>query len=116
MLGYGKIRNMKNNFTIFISATLIAIALVVAAKIMRPQIHREVQKEVVTKERETYRFQFIKSDMYKQFTVFDRKTGIVYQYGKSNENEVSLAIDLPNAGMSFKPFSDFNRTSIHSDD
>ena len=100
---------MKSNFVIFVSAVLIAVALVMAANIMRPQ----VQKGNIKRERDSYRFQFIKSEMYKQFTVFDRKTGIVYQYGKSNDDEVSLAIDLPNAGMSFKPFSSFNRTSIH---
>ena len=98
---------MNNSITVVISAILIAIALVVAANIMRPQVQKEIQKEVVVKERETYRFQFIKSDAYKQFTVFDRKTGIVYQYGLSADgvDTLSLAVDLPNAEKSFKPFS-----------
>lgn len=98
---------MKSNIVILMAAVLIAIALVVSANILRPQ----VQKEIVVQERESFRFQFIQSELYKQFTVFDRKTGIVYQYGLSNDGEdtVSLAVDLPNAEKSFKPFSNLRR-------
>jgi len=98
---------MKSDIVILTAAVLIAIALVVSANILRPQ----VQKEIVVQERESFRFQFIQSELYKQFTVFDRKTGIVYQYGLSNDGEdtVSLAVDLPNAEKSFKPFSNLRR-------
>lgn len=102
---------MKSSVCIVASAVLISVALVVAANIMCRQ---QTIKEVVAKEQESYRYQFIKSKMYKQFTVFDRKTGIVYQYGQSGNEEVSLAVDLPKARMSFKPFSNFWRTD--SDD
>lgn len=95
---------MKSSVCIVASAVLVSVALVVAANIMCRQ---QTVKEVVTKERESYRYQFIKSEMYKQFTVFDRKTGIVYQFGQSRGGEMSLAVDLPRAEMSFKPFSNF---------
>lgn len=98
---------MKSSFCIVVSAVLVSVALVVAANIMCRQ---QAIKEVVANERESYRYQFIKSEMYRRFTVFDRKTGIVYQYGQSDGEEVSLAVDLPRAGMSFKPFSNFSRT------
>lgn len=101
---------MKSDIVILTAAVLISIAMVVSANILRPK----VQKEIVVQERESFRFQFVQSELYKQFTVFDRKTGIVYQYGLSNDGEdtVSLAVDLPNAEKSFKPFSSLRRKVV----
>lgn len=89
---------MKSSVCIVASAVLVSVALVVAANIMCRQ---QTVKE------ESYRYQFIKSERYRQFTVFDRKTGIVYQFGQSDGEEMSLVVDLPRAEMLFKPFSNF---------
>lgn len=81
-----------------IAATIVATGFIVAGYLVRQPSQIIIERNVETKE---FRYQFIPNEFYGREKVFDRKTGVVYCFGK-NDDERACACDYKTGTMYWK--------------